>query len=100
MIGLTDCVITLLLIIGNSPIESSYENPRFFGECLARRNSITAYISVERKALILVKQYELFEIELPKEKGYYQIQYMFGDDYAYIYPGKPIIVRRGPKGYW
>jgi len=97
---LIDCFLTLMLTI-TAPFElSTFAHPRFHGTCMARSYGITSFMSKERRALIIQRDFTDFVIPLPLEPGHYQLQYKFREDTAWLV-GKhgsqtQVIVRFGP----
>ena len=99
---LTLCYLTLLLIVGgpNSGQPTTWENPRVYGTCIGRTSSFSIYISPYNPELVIVRDWQMVRISLPKEPGYYEVQYRWLADTIETIPKRDLIVRHGPVGYY
>lgn len=96
------CVLTLLLVVGSveSHQPTTYDNPRLYGDCLVRHVSLSIFISPYAPELVITREFDQFRIVLPEETGSYELQYVFSQEFAELWPKGKIIVRHGPRGFW
>ncbi len=99
---MTACYLMLMLMIG--PVGSgepiTYEHPKISGDCLVRSGTFSIYVSPLSGELVIVREFDMFRVELPKRAGSYTLRYIFGRDTAEVFPGGTYPVKRGPKGFY
>lgn len=102
------CLLTLLLVIAGQGQPSTYDNPRVYGDCMVRPHTLSIYISPYSGELVIAREFDIYYVEVPTKPGYYEFQYVFKSDHAYVHektegellPIGKCLVRRGPKGYY
>lgn len=75
---LTECYLTLLLIVGapGSSQPTTYDNLRSYGTCIGRSGTYQIYISPYAPELVIAREFDLFRVQLPKQAGYYELQFI------------------------
>ena len=99
---LTLCYLTLLLVVGSpgSGQPDTWDNPRMYGTCIGKQSTVSIHISPYTHELVMVRDFTMIRIELPKIPGYYELQYKWDADEVVTRPETHLLVRRGPTGFW
>lgn len=102
------CTLTLLLSVNASGHLTEFSNPRIFGDCLAREFNVTLYISPYTREFVIAREKDIFYVDLPKKRGYYDLQIQLPERPATVMheydlglmPSESCHVRSGKKGFY
>ena len=102
------CTLTMLLSVNAAGHLAEFSNPRIFGDCLAREFNVVLYVSPYTHELVIAREHDMFYVDLPKKRGYYDLQIQLPERPATVMheydlglmPSESCHVRSGKKGFY